>query len=85
MAEFESAMDVVCMFSQPDALIRRPIAQGDIINLCFTHPKQGTQGLLLTKLVDLRRFTEGRFKFNRDPRTNLILLELKVSIPSLAR
>ena len=85
MAEFESAMDVVCMFSHSDTLISRPLAPGDIINLCFTRPKQGTQGLLLTNLMDLSRFTKGRFKFNRDSRTNLILVELKFSIPSLAR
>jgi hypothetical protein len=84
MAEFECAMDVVCLFSHPLALIRRPMAQGDIINLCFTAPKQGTQGLLLIEIEDLPKFTVGRFRYNRDPRTNLVLVELKIRIPSLA-
>ena len=84
MAEFNCVMDVVCMFLQPDALIRRPLAPGDIINMCFVSPKQGTVGLLLTKRSDLWKFVDGRFNYDTDKRTNLILVELKLSIPSLA-
>ena len=85
MAEFESAMDVLCMFIQPEAVIRRPLREGDIINLCFIGPKAGTQGLLLIQSQDVPRLTAGHFKYSRDPRTNLVLLELKVPIPSLAK
>jgi len=85
MAEFESAMDVLCMFTQPESVIRRPLRAGDIINLCFRGPKVGTQGLLLIQSQDVPRLTAGRFKYNRDPRTNLVLVELKVPIPSLEK
>jgi len=85
MAEFESAMDVLCMFTQPEPGIRRPLRPGDIINLCFVGSKVGTQGLLLIPSEDVPRLTGGLFKYNRDPRTNLVLVELKVPIPSLAK